>query len=517
MVTARTRTFIAPSPLSLKMTTTSETHAKGTLFSISSLRTHVYDVICIGSGWASRPIASRAVAAGLTALIIDKDLMGGDCPFWACVPSKALLRPSEALEAANSVGGARERITKPSVDVEAVFARRDAFTRGWDDEKLLVPAILDTGTDLLRATGMLIGEKKVDVSSKDGGTAELIARHAVAVCTGSVPTIPDVPGLKEAKPWTPREATSSSKVPDHLIVIGAGAVGCEMATAYSSFGAEVTVISTTAEILPKVDHEAGQLVRKSLESRGVKFLLQTTLTRVERKGDASVLVMTSSGVSITASEILVAAGRKACTSGSMLEIFGAPPVGNPVEVDESLRVKHVVDNNWLYAVGDINGRSPLTHMCKYQARIAANAIIRQARGEAVSATRTPWDPVSATADHVAIPQVIFTQPAVASVGLTRAAAEKQKRDVRVVETTAVTVGALLHGDGFGEGWAQWIVERESNKLLGMTVVRQDATELIHAATVAIVGGLRLDQLAHAVPCFPTMSEVYLSLADAVGL
>ena len=490
-------------------------HPNGTLFSVLSLKSHVYDVICIGSGWASRPIASRAVTAGLTALIIDNDLMGGDCPFWACVPSKALLRPSEALESANTVGGAKERVTTPTVDAQAVFKRRDAFTRGWDDEKLLVPAILETGTDLLRGMGRLVGEKRVAVTSKDGDTVELAARYAVAICTGSVPTVPGIPGLMDVNPWMPKDATSASTVPNHLIVLGAGAVGCEMATAFSSFGSKVTVISTTSEILPKIDNEAAQIVREALEGRGVHFLLNTTLSNVERGHDKNILVTTSSGTQISASEVLVATGRKARTWDCGLEIFGLPVDGTAIKVDESLRIKSV-PGDWLYAVGDVNGRSPLTHMCKYQSRIAATAMVRQAKG-AAAPPQIPWDSVSATADHLAIPQVVFTQPAVAAVGLSHAEAKKQSRSVRVIKIPAVTVGALLHGDSFGEGWAQWVIDGESEKLLGMTIVGQDVTELIHAATVAIIGGLRVDQLVHAVPCFPTMSEVYLNLLEAAGL
>ena len=503
------------------MASSANNNAKGTLFSVSSLQTNVYDVICIGSGWAARSLAARAVKAGLTALVIDKDLIGGDCPFWACVPSKALLRPSEALDAANTVGGAKERITRETVDVQAVFRRRDTFTGGWDDEKLLVPITLETGADILRATGKIVGEKKVAVKSQDGHNAELTAHRAVAVCTGSVPTIPDIPGLKEAKPWTPREATSSSKVPTHLVIIGAGAVGCEMATAYSSLGSKVTVVNPSAEILSNLDHKAGRIVRNALEARGVEFLLQTSITQVQRNEDTSIILSTSSGASITASELLIAAGRKACTQDSGLDAFALPIDGTPLRVDESLCVKLPAGttNNWLYAVGDINGRAPLTHMCKYQGRIAANAIIRFAKmgQQDVPSEPTLWDSVSATADHLALPRVIFTQPAVASVGLTRAAAEKQGRAIHTIEAPARTVGASLHTDTFGEGWAQWIVEAETNKLLGMTVVGQEVTELIHAATVAIVGGMRLEQLAHAVPPFPTMSEVYLNLAEAAGL
>ncbi|KAF2239694.1 putative oxidoreductase [Viridothelium virens] len=495
--------------------TSTKDHGNGTLYTTSSLKTCDYDVICIGSGWASRPIASRAVAAGLEALIIDNDLIGGDCPFWACVPSKALLRPSEALEAAKAVGGARERVTDPNVDAKAVFNRRDAFTRGWNDEKLLVPTTLETGTDLLRGTAKLVGVKKIAVTSKDGHSIEITARCAVAICTGSTPRIPDVPGLKAAHPWTPKEATSASSIPKHLIILGTGAVGCEMATVYSSFGAKVTVISSTSEILSKLDNEAGRLVRTALEARGVEFLLGSTLVEVQRMRDSSITVKTSSGTQLSASEILVATGRKPRTDGCGLELFDIPIDGTPVEVDESLRVKSVRDK-WLYAVGDVNGRSPLTHMCKYQARIAATAIIRQARGD-LTTEQAPWNSVSATADHLAIPQVIFTQPAVASVGLSRMQAKERNVPVRIIQTGAVTVGALLHGDTFGEGWAQWVVDAESEKLLGMTVVGQDATELIHAATVAIVGGVRLDRLVHTVPCFPTMSEVYLNLIEAAGL
>ena len=488
---------------------------KARLFTVSSIETHIYDAIFIGSGWASRPAAERVVKAGLTALIIDNELVGGDCPFWACVPSKALLRPSEALDAANAVGGARERLINQRVDTHAVFARRNAFTREWDDTKLLVPATLATGTDLLRGKAKLVGVRKVSITSKEGHTVEVLARHAVAVCTGSVPMIPNIPGLKEAQPWTPREATSSSLVPNHLVILGAGAVGCEMATAYSSFGSNVTVVARSSEILSHVDREAGEAVRQGLEARHIQFLLNASVIRVDRAKDGGCVVTTSSGATIPASKILVAAGRKPRTDDCGLEAFGLPVDGSPIEVDESLRVKGVSDN-WLYAIGDVNGRSPLTHMCKYQARIAGMAIVKQAQGHSTT-VQAPWDAISATADHQAIPQVVFTQPALAAVGLTEDMAKKQNRRVRVIKSSAVTVGALLHGDNFGAGWAQWIVDTESEKLLGMTVVGQDVTELIHPATVAIVGGLRLNQLMHAVPCFPTMSELYLNLAEAAGL
>lgn len=480
---------------------------------ISNLTTHTYDVICIGSGWAGRVTAARVVKAGLTAIIIENELVGGDCPFWACVPSKALLRSNEALEAAKAVGGAKERIIGDGVDVQGLFKRRDQITHGWDDGALLVPIVESSGAHLVRGTGTLVGVKKVEVKSWNGETVELEAVHAVVLCTGSHPVMPDVPGLREADPWFPRDATSASKVPEHLVILGAGAVGCEMATAYSSFGARVTLITTSKEILPKIDPEAGKIVRERLSSRDVQFYLSTKVVRITREAANRVKIELSNGEVISASEILVAAGRKASTSGLGLDIFGLSTDGSPIPVDESLCVE-TVPNRWLYAAGDINGRSPLTHMCKYHGRIVSQAIVAAVKG--TPKPHKDWDNASAIADHAAIPQVVFTDPIVASVGLTRTTAEAANKSVREITAPVKTVGAMIHADGYQDGWAEWIVESTSHKLLGATFVGNDVTDLLHASTVAIIGGMRLEQLAHAVPSFPTLSEVYLNLLEAAG-
>ncbi|KAE9382102.1 putative oxidoreductase [Stipitochalara longipes BDJ] len=486
----------------------------------SSLKSRVYDVICLGSGWAGRVAAARCVAQGLTAIVVERELIGGDCPFWACVPSKALLRPAEALEGARKIGGAKERLISADVgvDVQAVFQRRDAFTSRWEDTSLLVPLVERSGAVLVRGTGKITGEKKVVV---DNGTesVELEARHAVVLSTGSEPIIPKVPGLAEAKPWTPREATSSSIVPEHLVVLGGGVVGCEMATAYSSFGAKVTIVHKTTEILPRLDPEAGKLVRESLARRGVTTLLSTTITAVQRSSPGgAVTVKLSSGESIIASEILVAVGRRPVTQNIGLEMIGLQSLvdsGSPLPVDESLRLT-AIPGNWLYAAGDINGRALLTHTSKYHGRIAANSIIARAKGDFPSHP-AKFDAFSATADLVAVPQVIFTSPTVTQVGLTRSAAQREGRAVREITAAAATLGAKLHADGYEDGWAQWIVGSDSGVLLGATIVGQDAADLLHASTVAIVGGLKIEQLVHAIPSFPTMSEVYLNLIDAAGL
>jgi pyruvate/2-oxoglutarate dehydrogenase complex dihydrolipoamide dehydrogenase (E3) component len=480
----------------------------------ADLQTDTYDVICIGSGWAGRVISARVVKAGLSAVIVENELVGGDCPFWACIPSKVLLQSQVALDEANAVGGARERIaSQATVDAEAVFKRRDAISSDWDDSKFLVPMVENSGVSIVRGLGKLVGEKRVEVKATDGGTNVLTANHAVVICTGSEPIIPDISGLAASKPWTPRNAASSSEAPNHLVIVGAGAVGCEMATAYASFGSKITLISSTPEILPQYDMEAGRLVRISLVSKGAQVYLSSNVTEVKRQSDSTVRVSLASGEIIEADEILVAAGRRPVTRGIGLEQFDIPTDGKPVPVDESLRVESV-PAGWLYAGGDVNGRHPLTHGSKYHGRVIANAILAKANGSKIPAQ--PWDKTSATADSAALPQVVFTNPVVASVGLTRKGAEKAGLPIKVIIAPIATAASRVRDDNAHDGWAQWVVEEGSHKLLGATLVGDGAGELLHASTVAVVGEVPLDRLAHAIPSFPTLSEVYLNLLEAAG-
>lgn len=538
---------------------------------LSQLDSTVFDVICIGSGWAGRILAAGVVKAGLTAVIsklvllrhtfsiywedfcllsmdfsrgpsdlalwlfptqswvlntddipptVEEQLVGGDCPFWACVPSKALLRPQEALAEASAVAGVRElQRENPSLDAGTVFKRRDAFTSSWHDSEVLVPMVENSGAALVRGRGKLVGVKRVAVTHENGQSAEFEARHAVAICTGSDPIIPNIPGLKESNPWGPRQATSSSEVPKHLLVLGAGAVGTEMATVYASLGGQVSLVSRGAELLPKVDPEAGRLVREGLESQGVRVYTSITVESVAREepGD-SLVVQLSNGSKISGvTRILAATGRKANTSGIGLENFGIETHGSPISVSESLDVPSV-PGRWLYALGDVNGRAPMSHSSKYHGRIAAKAIIARSQlGETDEpGLSAPWSKISATNDILAQPQVVFTRPTVASVGLTRRGAEAagSADKIRVVTAPVATLGAKLHQEGYKDGWAQWIIDMESNKLVGATFVGDGVAELLHASTVAIVGGVTLDMLAHAVPPFPTMSEVYLNLLEA---
>ncbi|KAF1981414.1 dihydrolipoamide dehydrogenase LpdB [Aulographum hederae CBS 113979] len=480
----------------------------------SSLPTDTFDVIYIGSGWSTHVSATRLTKAGMTSVIIEAELFGGECPFWACVPSKALLRPGEAFDEVQGVGGAKERVdSAKGLDVDAVMQRRDTWTSNWDEEKMMVPYIASSGAHLVRGYGKLIGVKKVKVTTSTGESFILTAGQAVVVCTGSEPLIPKIPGLTEAKPWTPREAVSTSDVPKHLLVLGAGVVGCEMVSAFASFGAKVTLVSSTAEILPRVDPEAGAIIRKRFEKQGVNVHLSTTVTRVQREEDGSLIAELAGKPEVKVSEILVAAGRKSRTNGIGLEQFGLAIDGSPINVDDSLCVPSD-SSSWLYAVGDVNGRSPTTHGAKYHGRILAKVLLARKNGANFEPKEA--DGTAAAADRYAIPQVIFTHPNVASVGLTRQKAAAAGRKVKEITALAKTEGAELRMDGYEDGWAQWIVDAESGKLVGATFVGDNVAELLHASTVAVVGGMTLEQLAHAIPSFPTMSEVYLNLLEAAG-
>lgn len=482
---------------------------------VSDLKERIFDVICIGSGWAGRVAAPRLIKAGLSVVIIEDELVGGECPFWACVPSKALLRPQDALEEAKVVEGLKERMdASKGLDSERVFDRRDTYAHKFDDGDALVPMVLNMGASLVRGTGSLIGVKKVAVESLSGERIELEARQAVILGSGSDPVIPNIPGLAEVKPWTSRHATSSSVAPEHLVVLGGGVVGVEMATAYASFGSKVSLVCREHTLLSKLDPEVGEHVKEGFESHGIVVYTSTEIIKANRESNGTVKVELSSGKTLTGSEILVAAGRRARTTGVGLEQFGIDTSGRPIAVDESLHPT-AVEGDWLYACGDVNGRSPLTHGCKYHGRVVANAILANAQGKKIPPM--DWSPISATADRLALPQVVFSNPEVASVGLTGTAAAKAGKAVRTITAPVITLGAMLRTEGYEGGWAQWVVDESSNKLLGATFVGQNVAELLHASTVAIVGGLTLEQLNHAIPSFPTMSEVYLNLLEAAGI
>src|SRR5690606_34160087 len=465
-----------------------------------------YDLIVLGGGPVGENVADRAVQAGLTAVIVESELVGGECSYWACMPSKALLRSAQALRSAQRVGGAAEAVTGP-LDVRAVLARRNSFTSDWTDDGQ-VRWLDSAGIDLVRGLGRLTGEREVTVTDAEGATRTLTARHAVAISTGSDAAIPDIDGLQEAAPWTSREATSAQEVPASLAIIGGGVVGVEMATAYAGLGSAVTILAR-GELLSSMEPFAGERVAEGLRALGVDVRTNTSTARVRRDGDA-VTITTGDGEEIVAAQVLVATGRKPRSGDIGLETVGLEP-GRWIETDDTLLVP---GTDWLYAVGDVNGRVLLTHQGKYQARAAGDVIAARAQGSLVA--DLSWGRHVATADHAAVPQVVFSEPEVAAVGLTAQAARDAGHEIEVVDYDLGSVaGSSLREDGYS-GQARMVVDTAREVILGVTFVGPDVAELLQSATIAVVAEVPLSRLWHAVPAYPTVSEVWLRLLEGYG-
>lgn len=469
------------------------------------------DVVVLGAGPVGENVADRARAGGLQTVIVERELVGGECSYWACIPSKTLLRSAAALRAAQRVPGAAEAITG-SLDVPAVLRRRDHWVSDWTDTGA-VGWLDSVGIELERGSGRLDGPRRVVVDRPDGTEVALVARHAVVVSTGSDPAVPSIPGLAECRPWTSRDATSVQHPPARLAIIGGGVVATEMATAFAGFGTEVTVL-VRSRLLGGFEPFVGEAVAAGLRGLGASVRLGVEPTKVERTAAGEVVVTLDDGSSVTADEVLVATGRTPRTRSIGLDTVGLEP-GAWLEVDETMLVHGAAgDGDWLYATGDVNHRALLTHQGKYQARAAGDAIAARAAGTPVDAS--PWGVHTATADHRAVPQVVFAEPECAAVGLTEAAARDAGIEVRLGDVALESAsGAGILADGY-EGRARLVVDAAQGVVVGATFVGQDVAELLHAASTAIVGEVPVDRLWHAVPAFPTMSEVWLRLLEDLG-
>jgi pyruvate/2-oxoglutarate dehydrogenase complex dihydrolipoamide dehydrogenase (E3) component len=454
-----------------------------------------FDVVGVGAGPGGEVAAGRLAEGGLEVAIVEDRKVGGECSFWACMPSKALLRPGEVLAEARRVPGAAQAASG-ELDVTAVLERRDEVIHDLDDSSQL-PWLEQRGIVLYRGWGRLDGEKRVVV-----GEQTIEARRAIILAGGTAPLLPPIDGLAEAKPWTNRDATTAHAIPASLVVVGGGVVGVEMSQAYCSLGARVTLIEGKRRLLPREEQFACEQVTDSLAEQGVDIRTGQKATSVRREEDGGpVSVTLADGSTVTADELLVALGREPNTDALGLETVGLES-GGYVEVDQHTRVPAL---DWLYVIGDLNGRSPYTHMAKYQAAIATAHVL----GKDMA-----LDPAI---DGPGAPRVIFTDPQVTSVGHSSASAKEAGISLRVVDLgTSANAGGSFYGRN-APGTSRLLIDRERRLVVGATITGAEVADMLHAATIAIVGEVPLERLRHAVPCFPTRSEIWLDLLEQAGV
>jgi dihydrolipoamide dehydrogenase len=447
-----------------------------------------FDAIVVGAGPAGEICAGRLAGHGLETAIVERELIGGECAYYACMPSKALLRPGELAAETHRVDGVSDSAVEPI----AALRRRDEVIHDLDDSGQL-PWLERKGITLFRGAARLDGERRVVV-----GDETLIARRAVVLAVGSGAAVPPVPGLREAQPWTNREITTARHVPPRLLVLGGGVVGVEMAQAWTALGARVTLVELGPRLIAQEEELASEAVGDGLRRWGVDLRLGVKVTAARRDADGVALQLGEDGEEVTGDELLVATGRRPHTDALGLETVGLEP-GRTVAVGDDVRVP---GSDWLYAIGDVTGRALLTHMGKLQGRVAAEQI----RGRTDVVLRDDGPP----------PRVIVTDPQVAAVGRTLAAAREAGIEATAVDARIdATAAASFHGKGEAS-LVRFVIDEQRNVLVGASFVGPDVAEMLHAASVAVVGEVPLDRLAYAVPSFPTRGEAWLQLADRLA-
>ncbi len=436
------------------------------------------DVIVVGLGPGGEALASRLAKAGLDVVAVEAELVGGECPYWGCIPSKMFIRAANALAEARRIDGLAGH-AEVTPDFAPVARRiREEATDDWDDT-VAADRLADAGIRLVRGHGRLAGRRTVEVTTEDG-VERIVASRGVVLNTGTAAAVPPIDGLADTPFWTNREALEATAVPTSLVVIGGGAIGLELAQAFARFGSDVVVLEAGPRILGPEEPETSELIADVLTSEGMDVRAGITIDGVAHDGDR--FHVTCGDVTFEAEQLLVAAGRKSRIDDIGLDTVDVDGTGRFVEVDDDQRVA-----DGLWAIGDIVGRGAFTHVAMYQSERAARSIL----GE----TQEAYD--------TSIPRVTFTDPEVGGVGLT----EQQARDQGIsVEVTTSSIASssrgFVHGPGH-EGLIKLVIDTDRDVLVGATSVGPTGGETLAGLAVAVRAEVPISTLRNSVYAYPT--------------
>lgn len=448
------------------------------------------DIVVIGMGPGGEEVASRLAEAQLAVVGVERELVGGECPYWGCIPSKMIIRGANLLAEARRIDKVAGRATvQPDLGIVARRIRDEA-TDNWDD-KVAADRFEQKGGTLVRGSATLDGPKRVKV-----GDRTFTASRGVVIASGSAPVMPPLDGLANARPWTNREAIAATYAPESLVVLGGGAVGLELAQAFSRFGSQVTVIEAADRVLLPEEPESSEVIAKVMQDEGIELRVGARAIRVLREGE-HVTVVLENGTTVRAAELLVSVGRRARVAELDVDTVGLDPQAKAIEVDEWMRA-----GDRLWAVGDVTGVGPFTHMAMYQAGVAVADILDQR---------------DQPADYRGLSRVTFTDPEVGSVGLTERAAHGKNLAVRTgMSQVASSSRGWIHGPG-NEGFIKLVEDTDQGVLVGATSCGPWGGEVLSMLTLAVHAQVPVQVLRTMIYAYPTFHRGVLdALNDLVS-